>query len=84
MRRWSEARGKQRVELDACPSCALIWFDFGELGKVKGFQPGTPRKARAPAKGRGASGSDVAEEAGESLGEGALEALFEVVGGWFD
>ena len=36
--RWREPAPSQRIELDACLSCETIWFDAGEIEKLRNTQ----------------------------------------------
>ena len=39
---WSEQLGSTSVELDACPTCELLWFDEGEIAKLNSLAGSKP------------------------------------------
>ena len=83
------------VELDLCAECGALWFDPGELDKIKALGKGKRRAAAgAAAAVAGAAAataiasqpqaqslvSSVAQGVGEVVAEGAIDLAIEFVG----
>lgn len=68
-------RGRDRIELDACPTCLGTWFDGGELERVK----------RAPQTVEGPAATRRSSHAMGLAGDGTLAAGVgvEAIGGIF-
>jgi Zn-finger nucleic acid-binding protein len=81
MQTWNEAAGSQLVELDGCADCALIFFDFGEIGKVKGFHPrlSSEKKGLEAASRRSSAG-----HASSGIGATVIESIADAIAHLFD
>lgn len=71
------------VELDGCPACRGVWFDGGELERVKAQPPG-PASTGSAAAQRPHLTMGLAGGANWALDANGFAAVFEIIAGFLD